>query len=70
MAKVKQDAYYRHLDNIVILRGNIFTERAEERTEGEQEKQREMVHSLKTLNVDATAFKQTTGLTTDKTEPL
>ena len=38
MAKVKLDAYYRHLDNIVILRGNIFTERAGKRTEGEQRK--------------------------------
>jgi len=30
-------AYYRHLDNVVILRDNIFTERAEGREEGRAE---------------------------------
>ena len=30
-------AYYRHLDNVVILRDNIFTERAEGRAEGSAE---------------------------------
>jgi len=30
-------AYYRHLDNVVILRDNIFTERAEGRAEGMEE---------------------------------
>lgn len=30
-------AYYRHLDNVVILRDNIFTERAEGRAEGRVE---------------------------------
>lgn len=35
MSKGEQDAYYRHLDNIVILRDNIQTERAEGRAEGE-----------------------------------
>ena len=34
MSKGEKDAYYRHLDNIVILRDNIFTERAEGRAEG------------------------------------
>ena len=34
MSKGEQDAYYRHLDNIVILRDNILTERAEGRAEG------------------------------------
>ena len=36
MSKGEQDAYYRHLDNIVILRDNILTARAEGRAEGEQ----------------------------------
>ena len=37
MNKAELDAYYRHLDNIVILRDNIFTERAEGRAEGRVE---------------------------------
>ena len=37
MSKGEKDAYYRHLDNIVILRDNILTERAEGRAEGIQE---------------------------------
>ena len=37
MSKGEQDAYYRHLDNIVILRDNILTERAEGRMEGRME---------------------------------
>lgn len=38
MTKDELKAYYRHLDNIVILRDNIFTERAEGRIEGEKKK--------------------------------
>lgn len=34
LSKSELKAYYRHLDNVVILRGNIFTERAEGRAEG------------------------------------
>ena len=34
MTQGERDAYYRHLDNIVILRDNIYTERAEGRAEG------------------------------------
>ena len=34
MSKEELDAYYRHLDNIVILRDNIRTERAEGLAEG------------------------------------
>ena len=37
MTKAELDAYYRHLDNIVILKDNIFTERAEGRAEGRVE---------------------------------
>lgn len=37
MTKVEKEAYYRHLDNIVILRDNINTERAEGRAEGKAE---------------------------------
>lgn len=37
MSKDELKAYYRHLDNIVILRDNIHTERAESRAEGRAE---------------------------------
>ena len=37
MSRDELNAYYRHLDNIVILRSNIYTERAEGREEGREE---------------------------------
>lgn len=37
MSKDELNAYYRHLDNIVILKDNIFTEREEGRAEGRAE---------------------------------
>lgn len=41
MTQGERDAYYRHLDNIVILRDNIYTERAEGREEGRAERRAE-----------------------------
>ena len=37
MSKAERSAYYKHLDNIVILRDNIYTEREEGRLEGRAE---------------------------------
>ena len=37
MNKTERNAYYKHLDNIVILRDNIYTEREEGRLEGRAE---------------------------------
>ena len=37
LSKDELKAYYRHLDNVVILRDNILTERAEGRVEGHAE---------------------------------
>ena len=37
MNKTERSAYYKHLDNIVILRDNIYTEREEGRAEGREE---------------------------------
>lgn len=74
MTKAELDAYYRHLDNIVILRDNIFTEReegrAEGRAEGERTKQLEIARNLKSLGLDATAICQATGLTPEELEHL
>lgn len=39
MTKDELAAYYRHLDNIVILRDNIYTEREEEERKEKNKKQ-------------------------------
>ena len=41
MNKSERSAYYKHLDNIVILRDNIYTEREEGRLEGRAEEREE-----------------------------
>ena len=40
-------AYYRHLDNIVILHDNIYTEREEGRAEGREEANWDNARNLK-----------------------
>lgn len=78
MTKTELDAYYRHLDNIVILRDNIFTEReegraegrAEGRIEGERIKQLEIARNLKKLGLNAEAICQATGLSLQEAEGL
>lgn len=53
MSKEDLKAYYRHLDNIVILRDNIYTERAEGRAEGREEGLREgRAEGLKEANLE------------------
>lgn len=47
MSKAELNAYYRHLDNVVILRDNIVTARDEERLEGRAEGRAEGI------NIDA-----------------
>ncbi len=47
MTKAELEAYYRHLDNIVILKDNVFTERAEGREEGRLEEKRETASNMK-----------------------
>ena len=47
MSKAELNAYYRHLDNVVILRDNIVTARDEERLEGRAEGRTEGI------NIDA-----------------
>lgn len=54
LSKDELKAYYRHLDNVVILRDNILTERAEGRAEGlaeGREKGRAEGERLKSLEV-------------------
>ena len=66
MSKEDLKAYYRHLDNIVILRDNIYTERAEGRAEGIQE----TASNLKKMGMDMDFIMQATGLSRDDIEKL
>lgn len=74
MTKDEQRAYYRHLDNIVILRNNIFTERAEGRAEGiikgEQKKQVEIAQNMKKAGMSISLIAQITGMTEDEIEHI
>ena len=86
MTKAELDAYYRHLDNIVILKDNIFTERAEGRAEGHAEgrvegrmeginegrleEKREAASNMKSLNIPFDIISQVTGLSIEEIKAL
>ena len=74
MTKDELAAYYRHLDNIVILRDNIYTEREEGRAEGREEGVREAnlnnARNLKKLGVAIDVISQATGLSKEEIEKL
>ena len=82
MTKDELTAYYRHLDNIVILRDNIYTEREEGRAEGleeglnkgKEEGVREAnlnnARNLKKLGVAIDIISQATGLSKEEIEKL
>lgn len=57
LSKDELKAYYRHLDNVVILRDNIFTEREEGRAEGRVEgRHEERVIMAKKMLADGIAL--------------
>ncbi|MCM1031903.1 MAG: Rpn family recombination-promoting nuclease/putative transposase [Oscillibacter sp.] len=57
LSKDELKAYYRHLDNVVILRDNIFTEREEGRAEGRAEgRHEERVMMAKKMLADGIAL--------------
>ena len=82
MGKSERSAYYKHLDNIVILRDNIYTEREEGRLEGRAEGREEgreegraeerrlMALKLKSLNMSAETIAEVTGLSADDVRRL
>ncbi|WP_300910081.1 hypothetical protein [uncultured Bacteroides sp.] len=86
MSKDELAAYYRHLDSIVILRTNIYTERAEGHAEGRaegleeglhkglikgrEEEKRENARNLKGLRVTSDIISQATGLTKEEIDRL
>ena len=66
MSREELNAYYKHLDNIVILRDNIETERAEGRAEGRAETQTAIARNLKSLGMSNEQIAQATGLTEEE----
>ena len=82
MTKDELNAYYRHLDNIVILRDNIFTERAEGRAEGLAEGRaeglaegfdkanRQHARSMKAKGIPVSLIAEITGLSDQEIKEL
>ena len=78
MSKAERSAYYKHLDNIVILRDNIYTEReegrlegrAEGREEGREEERRQNARKMKDLGLPAETISTVTGLTMEEVAEL
>ena len=82
MTKDELSAYYRHLDNVVILRSNIQTERMEGmeegmekglkkgREEGRLEANRNTVRNTKKLGATVEFISQATGLSKEEIEAL
>ena len=70
MTKEELNAYYRHLDNIVILRDNIFTERAEGRAEGEREVRIQIARNLKKAGIPVEVIVKSSGLTVDEVKKI
>ena len=78
LSKAELEAYYRHLDNVVILRDNIHTEREEGRLEGHAEGLEEgraeerlnNARSMKALGVSPDIINQVTGLSMEEIEKL
>ena len=78
MTKSELEAYYRHLDNVVILRDNIYTERAEGLAEGLaegiekgiiEEKLRN-AKTMKEMGLSADTISKVTGLKLSDIEKL
>ena len=78
MSKAERSAYYKHLDNIVILRDYIYTEReegrlegrAEGRAEGREEERRQNARRMKDLGLPAETISTVTGLTLEEVAEL
>ena len=70
MTKDELAAYYRHLDNIVILRDNIYTEREEGRAEGEKQKAIKVASYLKQVGSPTELIIGATGLSKEEVEKL
>ena len=82
MTPAERNAYYRHLDNVVILKDNISTARgegrlegreegrAEGREEGRTEAMKEMARKMKQSGMDVKLIMQFTGLKAEEITSL
>lgn len=82
LSKSELEAYYRHMDNVVILRDNIYTEReegrlegraegrVEGRAEGEEFANMQNAKKMKDMNFPVETISQITGLSTDVIDSL
>lgn len=74
MSPAERNAYYRHLDNIVILRDNISTARGEGRmegrAEGRAEAMKETARKMKQGGMDEKLIMQFTGLKAEEITSL
>lgn len=70
MSREELNAYYRHLDNVIILRDNIYTEREEGRAEGREEERCKIAVRMKQQNIPADTIALATGLTIEKINQL
>ena len=78
LSKDELKAYYRHLDNVVILRDNILTERAEGRVEGHAEGRAEGEHvrsveiarKMKIKGMSVSDISDMTGLDVEEIEQI
>lgn len=78
MSRDELNAYYRHLDNVVILKDNINTEREEGRAEGREEGRKEgevkatqdIARKMKQNGVPVSAIVQFTGLSESEISQL
>ena len=82
MSKAELNAYYHHLDNVVILRDNIVTARGEGRleghaegleegrAEGRAESKLEDAKNLKCLGVSMDIIAKATGLSVEEIAKL
>lgn len=82
LSKAELEAYYRHMDNVVILRDNIYTEReegrlegraegrVEGRAEGEEYANMQNARKMKEMNFPIGTISQITGLSENVIESL
>ncbi|MDO4309325.1 MAG: Rpn family recombination-promoting nuclease/putative transposase [Prevotella sp.] len=76
MTKAELNAYYHHLDNVVVLRDNIYTARNEGRIDGlaegraEKKAKREIAKQLKAMGLTADKIADATGLTLKEIEAI
>lgn len=70
MTKAELNSYYRHLDNVVILRDNIETATWEGKMEGRAEGKLEIARNMKTKGYSISDISDITGLTVDEIAAL